>query len=88
MRPRSTWDVEKRRRLREGLADALVKVSEVHGHEGFILAGRVSPVLGWVEQSHNEDGIAGMRLPCLAAGDAVAIVLRDCGRLSQSAFCW
>ncbi len=43
------------------LADALVRVSEEHGHEGFIVAGRF--LQSWVrmEQSHSEDGIAGMR---------------------------
>ena len=48
----------------EELADALVKASEEHGHEGFIVAGRILQVLVRVEQSHSEDGIAGcaMRL--------------------------
>ncbi len=44
----------------EELADALVKASEEHGHEGFIVAGRILQVLVRVEQSHGEDGIAGM----------------------------
>jgi len=48
----------------EELADALVKASEEHGHEGFIVAGRFLHSWVRVEQSHSEDGIAGcaMRL--------------------------